>query len=94
MRIKDVIAHLFDFHVVKRKNWTLDRLAAWVQTWEPTEISPIPVANVLPHREVISPNQRLELRRAEQEWLQVRRAFESRRSNQKISRRTLPGRKA
>jgi hypothetical protein len=32
MRIKDIIAHLFDFHVMKKKNWTLDQLAAWVHT--------------------------------------------------------------
>jgi hypothetical protein len=37
MRIKDIIAHLFDHHVVAEKNWTLDRLAAWVQTVEPAK---------------------------------------------------------
>ena len=37
MRIKDIIAHLFDVHIVKKKNWTLDQLVAWVQTWEPKE---------------------------------------------------------
>jgi hypothetical protein len=41
MRIKDIIAHLFDVHVVGKKNWTLDRLVAWVQTWEPDETSRI-----------------------------------------------------
>jgi hypothetical protein len=35
MRIKDVIAHLFDYHVVERKTWTLDQLVAWVEMWEP-----------------------------------------------------------
>jgi len=35
MRIKDVIAHTFDYHVMAKKNWTMDRLAAWVQTVEP-----------------------------------------------------------
>jgi hypothetical protein len=40
MRIKDIIAHLFDFHVMKKKNWTLHQLAAWVETWEPNFQNP------------------------------------------------------
>jgi len=39
MRVKDIIAHLFDVHVAGKKNWTLDQLVAWVQTWEPKEIA-------------------------------------------------------
>ena len=35
MRIKDIITHLFDWHVMVKKNWTLDRLVAWVETVEP-----------------------------------------------------------
>lgn len=35
MRIKDIIAHLFDDHVMEKKDWTLDQLAAWVDAWEP-----------------------------------------------------------
>jgi hypothetical protein len=35
MRIKDIIAHIFDYHVMKKRNWTLDQLAKWVQTVEP-----------------------------------------------------------
>jgi hypothetical protein len=35
MRIKDIIAHIFDYHVMRKKDWTLDRLAAWVETVEP-----------------------------------------------------------
>jgi hypothetical protein len=35
MRIKDIIAHIFDYHVMQKKDWTLDRLAAWVETVEP-----------------------------------------------------------
>jgi len=38
MRIKDIIAHLFDFHVMKKKNWTLEQLVTWVRIWEPKEI--------------------------------------------------------
>jgi hypothetical protein len=35
MRIKDIVAHLFDHHVMKQKDWSLDQLSAWVATWEP-----------------------------------------------------------
>jgi hypothetical protein len=38
MRIKDVIAHLFDVHVMQKKNWSLDQLVEWVQRWEPREL--------------------------------------------------------
>ncbi len=31
MRIKDIIAHIFDYHVIRKGNWTLDRLAELVQ---------------------------------------------------------------
>jgi hypothetical protein len=37
MRIKDIITHLFDWHVMVKKNWTLERLVAWVETVEPKE---------------------------------------------------------
>jgi hypothetical protein len=89
MRIKDIIAHLFDFHVMKKENWTLDQLAAWVQTWEPKEISRTPIANVFPAGKVISSASRVDQRQAEQEWQLVRQAFEARykarRSSTKIS---------
>jgi hypothetical protein len=35
MRIKEIIAHLFDHHVMHKKNWTLEKLVAWVETVEP-----------------------------------------------------------
>lgn len=35
MRIKDIVAHVFDLHVMQRKDWTLDRLASWVEKLEP-----------------------------------------------------------
>ena len=35
MRVKDIIAHLFDRHVMSRKDWTVEQLAAWVETAEP-----------------------------------------------------------
>lgn len=39
MRIKDIIAHLFDHHVMGKRNWTLDQLVAWVERWEPNELT-------------------------------------------------------
>jgi hypothetical protein len=38
MRIKDVITHIF--RLSRHGNWTLDRLAAWVQTVEPGHDNP------------------------------------------------------
>ncbi len=35
MRVKDIIAHLFDYHVMFKRNWTLEQLVAWVETVEP-----------------------------------------------------------
>ncbi len=81
MRIKDVIADLFDFHVMKKKNWTLEQLVSWVQAWEPEEIKPEPFANVFLRGTGNSPGPHVDLRQAEQEWLRVRAAFESRRRN-------------
>ena len=40
LRIKDIITHVFDYHIMKRKNWTLEQLVAWVQTVEPEEYNP------------------------------------------------------
>jgi len=37
LRIKEIIAHLFDYHVVNKKNWTLEQLVDWVRTVEPAE---------------------------------------------------------
>ena len=37
MRIKDIVAHLFDYHVMEERDWTLDRLSTWLQPLEPTE---------------------------------------------------------
>jgi hypothetical protein len=44
MRIKDIVAHLFDYHVMEKRNWTLDRLVAWVQPLEPSEPAEVPAA--------------------------------------------------
>jgi len=40
MRIKDIIAHLFDHHVMRKKNWTLEQLVEWVKTVEPKDTIP------------------------------------------------------
>ena len=34
MRIKDIIAHIFDYHVMAQKDWTLEQLVAWVKKVE------------------------------------------------------------
>jgi hypothetical protein len=89
MRIKDIIAHLFDLHVMKKKNWTLDQLVAWVRTWEPQEVSRMPIASAIPPGKPILLVSRVYQRQAEQEWQRVRQAFEARhkapRSSPKIS---------
>jgi hypothetical protein len=79
MRIKDVIAHIFDHHVMAKKNWTLEQLAAWVKTVEPKE-------------EVVTPEEAIRERfrfgvsyveermREVQEWQTVKQAFEAKHS--------------
>jgi hypothetical protein len=77
MRIKDVIAHLFDYHVMIKKNWTLERLVAWVETVEPHEVRPAILRPAYPSR--IPPSyQPSELRLDAAEWQNVRQAFEAR----------------
>jgi len=71
MRIKDIIAHLFDRHVMARKNWTLDQLVAWVKTVEPDEV--LPPAAMVHSAEPVPEQQEVE------EWQRVRQAFEARR---------------
>jgi hypothetical protein len=64
---------------MRKKNWTLDQLAGWVQTWEPQEINPAPIANRIPRgRPDFSRESRFDQRQAEQEWQRVRRAFDAR----------------
>ncbi len=86
MRVKDIIAHLFDFHVMKKKNWTLEQLAAWVQIWEPQEVSAMPIANALPvvKARVLEP--RVDLWQAKQEWQQVLQAFGARHKGSRLSK--------
>ena len=75
MRIKDIVAHLFDYHVMVKRNWTIERLATWVKTMEPEEV-PIPE---MP-RPVASPSivaQYEQRRQEEQDWTAVRQSFEA-----------------
>ena len=72
MRIKDNIAHLFDYHVMNKKDWTLLRLVAWVETWEPKPIIPEAPSSLVPRRDTTG-----DLREVA-EWQAVRRAFAAR----------------
>jgi hypothetical protein len=97
MRVKDIIAHLFDYHIMKRKNWTLERLVRWVETVEPKDVEPVFGASfVIQQREA----RLLELQRLTQqakerqqeadEWQAVRNAFDARHGSRR--RRNLPQR--
>ncbi len=83
MRIKDIIAHLFDYHIMNKRNWTLEQLVAWVETVEPKEVRPEFGAEFVIHqRELLS----LEVQRMRQEqgeWQAVRDAFEARRASRR-----------
>lgn len=91
MRIKDIIAHLFDIHVMQKKNWTLAQLAEWVERWEPAEYAPgsSAAADELA-RELLSAE---ELRSEAAEWQSSRDAFlakhESRRRVRRIAIRDV-----
>lgn len=82
MRIKDIIAHLFDYHIMNKRNWTLQQLVAWVQTVEPKEIRPEKDPRFV-FRQQRPPSVRVErLRQEAEEWQAVRYAFEARRASQ------------
>ena len=77
LRIKDIIAHLFDYHIMDKKNWTLDQLVAWVEKVEPKAPRPV----LLPGRSQPAQSQSLGLERLAEEveeWRAVRQAFEAR----------------
>ena len=85
MRIKDLITHIFDYHVMAKRNWTLEHLVAWVQTVEPAEVSDhATTSRVLPG-EMIAMRQaeerwrehQIARRQEENEWQSVSRAFTS-----------------
>jgi hypothetical protein len=84
MRIKDIIAHLFDRHVMEKKNWTLERLVSWVKTVEPSEVQPAFSVSIMIQEQLA---RSLKLERLKQqakqwqqeadEWQAVRAAFEA-----------------
>lgn len=79
-RIKDIIAHLFDYHIMNKRNWTLEQLVAWVQTVEPKEIRPKKSPPFV-FRQPMPPSIQLErLRQEAAEWQAVCYAFEARRA--------------
>ena len=81
MRIKEVIAHLFDYHVMIKKNWTLEQLVAWVESIEPKEV-PVSVSRAAIPRPVLLRSQPAKLREEvtdtqAEDWQAVRQAFEA-----------------
>lgn len=89
MRVKDIIAHLFDYHIMDKRNWTLEQLVAWVETVEPKEVLPEFGPHLVIHqreaqflefqRSRREADERLQIERQEtEEWKAVRDAFEAR----------------
>ncbi len=88
MRIKDIIAHLFDCHVMEKQDWTIDQLASWVANWEPKEVDP--PASVAP-----SDSRFPDLRQLCEEshaWQQTRDAFVSKHRSKRARLRVLRAR--
>jgi len=78
MRIKDVNAHLFDYHVMDKRNWTLEQLAAWVETVEPQPVLLVNSSRFsLQTRELLS-RELQKMQHEQGEWQAVREAFEAR----------------
>jgi hypothetical protein len=83
MRIKDIIAHLFDYHIMEKRNWTLEQLVAWVETVEPKEVQPDDgPSRVIQQRESRS-FEFQRLRQEAEEWRAVRDAFEARNASRR-----------
>jgi hypothetical protein len=91
MRIKDIIAHLFDYHIMDKRNWTLEQLVAWVEKVEPKEVQPeFGPGLVIRQRETQwfefqrsrqEAEERLQIQKQEAEqWQAVRDAFQARHS--------------
>lgn len=93
MRIKDIIAHIFDQHVMRKKDWTLERLVEWVETVEPDE-APRPVVRFRPGEVVRREARSTQLLQPSPgelvEWRTVRQAFEARPRSQHRSRLAKP----
>ena len=76
MRIKDIIAHLFDHHVMAKRNWTLDQLVGWVERWEPGGLAQGTLIRDV-SRESLSPSQSHDLSDDAVEWQRTCDAFEA-----------------
>ena len=83
MRVKDAIAHLFDYHVMKKRNWSLERLADWVKTFEPESTGQQKMCDRFASRPSPSSawlaelRQTKEIRKDASEWKMVRENFEA-----------------
>jgi hypothetical protein len=82
MRIKDIIAHIFDRHIMQKRNWTLERLVAWIKTVEPAEDPALKLqqsfpASASPRSEFATRTLRADvsLLEGEREWKRVRETF-------------------
>lgn len=91
MRTKDVIAHLFDVHVMEEKNWTLVQLVEWVQRWEPRGFEGDITAGVDEALgNTLSRSRPAELRAEAAEWQSTRQAFEAKhKSKRRLGRGTV-----
>jgi hypothetical protein len=78
MRIKEVITHLFDYHIMVKKNWTLEKLVAWVKTVEPKEIQSTKISRPTPPRRAVLPYEAAALRDQAEEWQAVVDSFTAR----------------
>ena len=80
--IKDVIAHLFDVHVMEKNNWTLTQLAKWVETWEPREFERASSVSD-PNWRANLATQAENLHAEEEEWQSTREAFAARQKSKR-----------
>lgn len=78
MRVKDILAHLFDYHVMQSRDWTLDRLTEWLQPFEPDE-----PANCSTGKLQFTSN--LDSAFVDAAWERTRQAFESRMRSKRTS---------
>jgi hypothetical protein len=77
MRIKDIVAHLFDHHVMGKRDWTLDQLVGWLESWEPKEPAQNTFINHMSCKS-LSPPQSHDLSNDVTEWQKTCEAFEAR----------------
>jgi len=80
MRIKDIIAHLFDYHIMDKKDWKLEQLVAWVETVEPKEIRPARIPKTAVRLQPFPPELD-KFRQEAEDWQAVRQAFDAHRSS-------------